>query len=384
MKHNYDAIVIGAGSVGLPIAGNLREQGLKTLVIEELPSPGQGQNKTAIGGIRATHSHFSKIKTCLRSIEIFKTWREAHGDDIGWIQGGYIFVAYSEEMAGSLKEIVKLQKDLGLNIEWLPASGLLEIAPGLEKEGLLGGTFSPEDGSASPLLSSAAFFSHAQKLGVEFRFREKVTALNLKKGKVSGLKTDRDSYACDVVVNAAGASALEIAALAGLKIPVVPESHEGGITEPCRRFFRPMVVDMRKEGPSENYYFYQNSEGQVEFCITPDPPITGTDRRETSAFLPLVARRMVSLMPLLANLRVRRTWRGLYPMTPDGFPFVGACAEPEGLVHAVGMCGQGFMLGPGIGELVGRLIAKKLTDEDKKVLEGYSLERALCGKEAFK
>ncbi|MFH0802747.1 MAG: FAD-dependent oxidoreductase, partial [bacterium] len=55
MKHNYDAIVIGAGSVGLPIAGNLREQGLKTLVIEELPSPGQGQNKTAIGGIRATH-----------------------------------------------------------------------------------------------------------------------------------------------------------------------------------------------------------------------------------------------------------------------------------------------------------------------------------------
>ena len=54
------------------------------------------------------------------------------------------------------------------------------------------------------------------------------------------------------------------------------------------------------------------------FCITPDPPIVGTDRRETSAFLPMIARRMVGLMPKLANLKVRRTWRGLYPMTPDG------------------------------------------------------------------
>jgi hypothetical protein len=58
------------------------------------------------------------------------------------------------------------------------------------------------------------------------------------------------------------------------------------------------------------------------------------------------------MQPRLANIRVRRTWRGLYPMTPDGFPIVGWAKEVEGYLLAVGMCGQGLMLGPGLGELL--------------------------------
>jgi sarcosine oxidase, subunit beta len=66
----------------------------------------------------------------------------------------------------------------------------------------------------------------------------------------------------------------------------------------------------------------------------------------------MVAQRMVDLMPRLANIKVRRTWRGLYPMTPDGSPIVGWARSVEGYLHAVGMCGQGFMLGPGVGALL--------------------------------
>lgn len=99
-----------------------------------------------------------------------------------------------------------------------------------------------------------------------------------------------------------------------------PDCHEAGITEPAQRFLEPMVVDIRRTPGAANYYFYQAHSGQVIFCITPDPPLIGTDRRETSEFLPMVARRMVGLMPKLANLKVRRTWRGLYPMTPMARP----------------------------------------------------------------
>ncbi len=74
-KH-YDAILIGAGSVGAPAAYSLAEAGVKTLVIDKAPSVGQGSNKTAIGGIRATHSDPAKIRLCLRSIEIFANWKE--------------------------------------------------------------------------------------------------------------------------------------------------------------------------------------------------------------------------------------------------------------------------------------------------------------------
>ena len=101
---NYDVIIIGAGSVGVPAALSLAENKVKVLVIDALASPGQGQNKKAIGGIRATHFDKGKILTCQKNIEIFSTWKETHGDDIGWIQNGYSFPAYTDEDAGNLKD----------------------------------------------------------------------------------------------------------------------------------------------------------------------------------------------------------------------------------------------------------------------------------------
>jgi len=145
-----------------------------------------------------------------------------------------------------------------------------------------------------------------------------------------------------------------------------------------------MVVDLREGPGTKNYYFYQNRSGQVVFCITPDPPIIGTDRRETSIFLPQVCARMVNLVPRLKNLRVRRTWRGLYPMSPDGTPLVGWDNEVKGLLHATGMCGQGFMLGPGVGQVVAGMIAGKTDEKERIIIEGFSPYREFGGEEALK
>jgi len=98
----------------------------------------------------------------------------------------------------------------------------------------------------------------------------------------------------------------------------------------------------------------------------------------------MIARRMVDLMPKLANVKVRRTWRGLYPMTPDGFPIVGWTREVEGLLLAVGMCGQGYMLGPGLGELLARTVQDQLEEEDHMVLEYLSPYREFAGMEKLK
>ncbi len=97
MSKVYDCIVIGAGSVGVPAAMAIAEKGLSVRVIESLSSPGQMNNKKAIGGIRATHSDYGKIQIGLRSIEIFSTWKEKHGDHIGWISNGYSYPAYNAD-----------------------------------------------------------------------------------------------------------------------------------------------------------------------------------------------------------------------------------------------------------------------------------------------
>ncbi len=382
-KH-YDVVIAGAGSVGVPAAFALAREGIRTLVLDGAASPGQGSNKAAIGGVRATHSDPAKIRLNLRSLEILKTWQQIYGDDIEWNTGGYVYVAYREREQKILKDLLVVQRRYGLNIDWLDREQMLDLLPDLNCDGLRGGTFSPEDGHCSTLLTLHAFYDKARDCGAEFHFCEPLTGIEVEGGRVVGVRTPTDRYGADVVINAAGSHADDIARLVGLTVPVRPDAHEAAITEPVARFLMPMVVDIRPAPGSTNYYFYQHYTGQIIFCITPSPQIWGTDTRETSEFLPMVARRMVDLMPRLANVRVRRTWRGLYPMTPDGSPLVGRTREVEGFLQAVGMCGQGFMLGPGLGELLARVVQGRETEDDRETLEILSPYREFKGMEKLK
>jgi sarcosine oxidase subunit beta len=380
----YDVIVIGAGSIGLPTAMYLAENKFKVLVIDSQHGPSQENNKKAIGGVRATHSDYGKISVSQRSIEILKTWQELHGDDIGWLSNGYSYPAYNEEDEKILKDLMKIQHGFGLNIKWVSPKEYDELVPGISMDGLRGSTYSPEDGSCSPLLSVMAFYFKSKRLGVDYKFNEKVTRFVMENNYIKEAITDKDKYSCGQLINAAGNNAREISRLAGIEVPVTPDNHEAGITEPVARFFGPMVVDMRKRPGSANFYFYQNNEGQVVFCITPEPSIWGVDNKSTSEFLPMCTKRMLEIYPRLKYLKVRRTWRGQYPMTPDGFPIVGRMKEIPNFINAVGMCGQGFMLGPGMGELLTRICSDSITESDKKVLDSFYPYRNFSGMEAFK
>ncbi len=384
-KNYYDVIIIGAGSVGVPAALAMARRDVKVLVIDKFPSQGQGSNKTAIGGIRATHSDPAKIRICKRTLEIVSTWEKKYGHNIDWKKGGYVFVAYRKKEEKILKDLLKIQHKYGLNIDWYGKNDLLEIIPDLNSEGLIGGTFSPDDGHCSTILAGHAYYDAAKKAGCEFHFNERAEEIEVRNGGISSVKTDKNTYTTDVVLNAAGAWAKSVGKMVGIDIPVNPDSHEGGITEQVAEFLGPMVVDLRPAPGSESFYYFQLESGQIAFCITPDPRIWGFDRNETSIFLPMVSTRLVGLMPRLSNLRVRRTWRGLYPMTPDGSPLVGWAKKAKGFLLAAGMCGQGFMLGPGLGELLARMVTEdKLNPDDEEVLEVLSPYREFKGGEALK
>ena len=376
----YDVIIIGAGSIGVPTALATTKSGLKTVVLDSLPSVAQGDNKHAIGGIRATHSLKSKIWLCQRSIEIFASWKKLFGDDIWWEQGGYCFLAFTDEHEKLLKNTAQQQKEYGLNIDYVDSVKIKELVPGINDENLRGGTFSPEDGNSSPLLALHAFYRKSKEFGAVYNFKEEVVGMTTKSKTITGVKTNKAEYKTQTVINAAGAHAKNLGNMINVDLPVVPESHEAGITEPVKKFFSTMVIDIKqaqddKFGNSKNYYFYQNKEGKIIFCLTPEPIIPGLDRFETSSFLPQITKRMVNLLPRLKNVKIRRTWRGLYPMTPDGSPIIGKVDDIEGYVNAVGLCGQGFMLGPGLGELLSRVITEKLSSKDHQMLGELAYDR---------
>ena len=373
----YDAVVIGAGSVGTPTTYFLAENGYKVLCIDRHPSPGQGQNKAAIGGVRATHSDPAKIRICQESLKIFSGWEERTGSDIEWKKGGYCFPVYRGREVKILKSILPIQKRFELNIDWVDRERVMEIVPGINPEGLMGGTYSPDDGQVSPLKAVRGFADEAQRRGADLIYGEQVTDIVTENGAVKGVRTGTGEYISDVVVNAAGAWATEICKMVGLDIPVIPDSHEAGITSPVRPFLDPLVVDLRPgpEGRTANFYFGQVKSGQIIFCYTPIKPMVGKDRRCTSEFMPVIARRLVDLIPRFKNLLIRRLWRGLYPMTPDGVPVVGASEKVEGFYMGIGMCGQGFMLGPGVGKNLANLIAHGRPLLDREVFDMLSPER---------
>ena len=378
---NYDVVIVGAGSVGLPLAHRLAARGVRVGVVDELSSPGQGQNKAAIGGIRATHSDRAKIQIGIASLEFVRRLEEDYGEDVDWVQGGYLFPAYDQQIAENLKALLPIQKGYGLNIDWIGPEEVREIVPGIRAEGLLGGTFSPEDGHLSSLKLGGALYRLARRAGAEFHFETKVTGMEIVGGRVTAVLTGKGKFGCGTVVNAAGAFGREVGQMVGADLPVYPDSHEAGVTEPIQPLFNPMLVDIAPDEHSDNYYFYQAKEGAIVFCITPRPKRMGTDRRSTSEFLPMVIPRMLNLYPRLRNIRVRRVWRGLYPMTPDGVPIVGFDRDVEGFFHAVGMCGQGLMLGPGLAEIAAEAI---VDGTEPEIFADLSPYRDFSGEELLK
>ncbi|MCK7504184.1 MAG: FAD-dependent oxidoreductase [Desulfobacterales bacterium] len=229
--------------------------------------------------MRATHSAPGKILTCLRSLaDPLHVAAACTGTTSSGCKGGYLYPVYRESDADLLKNLLPLQKSYGLKIDFAaPQAGPGAIVPGINTEGLLGGTFAPEDGSISPLLVANAYYRRAMSLGVEFRFKEKISRMLVdERPRASGSTPTAAGTTAPVVVDAAGP--LSAAIVRNGRRPISRWSRTA--TRPpspsrCKPFFQCMVVDIRPAPGSKNFYFYQNRHGQVVFCITPDPPIVG-------------------------------------------------------------------------------------------------------------
>lgn len=377
MSESYDVVVVGGGSVGMPSAYYLAKRGLKVLVIDRRSALGQGDNKAAIGGIRATHSDPAKILLGSRSLEMVTHFKEDFGIDIGWKPGGYLFPVYQTSLAKKLKDLFELQHRYNLAIDWIDREATCNLVPGINADGLLGGTYSPNDGQVSPLLLPVALARIAKDFKISYRFNEKVLDYKIASGKITEVITDKGRYSTTHVVIATGADAASDGRVLGIDIPVTPDAHEAGISAPIQPFLKPLIVDMREgdDGRTANFYFGQNDMGQIIFCYTPKKLFIGDNRESQSEFLPILAKRMIQLLPRTRHLLIRRVWRGCYPMTPDGHPIIDNVPHIKGLTLAVGMCGQGFMLGIGVGQEVASLVIDGHTSLPREAQKGIAFGR---------
>ena len=369
---SHDFVIIGAGSVGLPLAYFLSLLGTKVLVLDKNCSPGQGENKAAIGGVRASHSEPVKILAAKRSIEILSELKL--DEELEYKRGGYLFGARSESALGSMKTAHKVLNRFGVPSSILKPAELSRAVPGINRSLYCGALFSPRDINISPLKTAYMFYRRARDLGARFEFDRAVTRFRLNGERIQSARTESGEYRGAVFVLANGAGITETGKALGLDVPVYSDSHEAGITAPYRPVLGPMFVDTSADDDriSRTFYFTQNGVGAFIFCYTPYTSLYG--EHATSLFGPTIARRMIGAIPSLKNVYVRRTWRGYYPNTPDGVPIADRVRDYKNLYILGGMCGQGVMLGPGLAESFAHFIVQGTSlfpEEHFKALSFY-------------
>ena len=385
----YDVIIVGGGIIGSSIAWQLSKEHAKVLVLE--------RNDTASGACGATDGvvgyHTKKpgiqMELAKLSIDMFRTLHTELDSDIEYgLEAGGLQPVEDEMQWNILSSIAEQQRASGVDIQMISAEEARKIEPNLSPD-IYGALYSPTGGKVNPLNLAFAFRKAAEKNGAEFLNHTEVSEFIIENDTVLGVKTTagKEYFADKGVVNACGAWAGKVAALAGLDLPINPRKGQLAVTEPigpfmtatvqCARYnvikFRPdLVTDEASLKLGSSLSIEQTESGSIIIGGTRE--LVGFDTDNTFEAVDVMMRRAIRFFPALKNIGIVRCFSGVRPYTPDGLPLLGEVASLKHFYMAAGHEGDGIALAPITGKLIAELI---LTGKSSFDLSDFSPNRFL-------
>ncbi len=269
-------VIIGGGVGGTSIAYHLAELGYDDVVLLERSQLTSGSTFHSAGLVGQLRDSVSLTKMMMYSVSLYRRLGDETEFDPGWVECGGIRLASSEERMEELRRQAGWAKTFGLPMELISAGEAQELFPLMSTDGVLGAAFLPTDGYLDPsqLTDGAGRRRPARRLRHPPRHprdRDRRGAT----GACAPCETDRGRIEAEVVVNAGGMYAAEIGRLAGVRVPVVPMSHEYLVTQPFRERDETRLPTLRD--PDLLIYFREEGGGLV---------MGGYERQSAPAFLP--------------------------------------------------------------------------------------------------
>lgn len=360
MRDHADVVIVGAGIMGLSIAYHLARLGVRNVTVVDKSYLCGGASGRNGGGIRAQWSSEANVRIMQESIRMCRDFANEFKINVWLRQGGYLFLARSEERRKGLEDSCTLQRSCGLSTQMLSPREAQKIVPELDLDGVVGAAYNPDDGVVFPWPFVWGFAQGATKLGVEVSTFTEVTGIDVSGENIVAVHVRKNGEShvirTNKIVNACGAWSPVIASMVGVELPNKPHRHEICSTEPLKPWLKPLVADL-----TNGLYFSQSTRGEIVGGIGQEYVPDGLDQNSSFAFLGLYAKALTSTCPILGEVKVLRQWSGCYDITPDANPVVGGVDAVEHFYQASGFMGHGFMMAPVVGKLMAEHIARGTT-----------------------
>ena len=371
MMQDADVIIIGGGIMGCSIAWQLCKFGRKVLVLErkDVAAGSAGATDGVVG--YHTKKPGPQMDLAVQSIAMFRTLADELGEDVEFdFTAGGMQPAEDRMQYDLLSEIASEQRRSGVDIRMISGDEARSLEPNLADD-VYGALYCPTSGKVNPLKLTNAFARAAKRLGAVILTETEVTGMIIRDGAVKGVRTGRGDYYSDVVVDACGSWAGQIAKMAGLDLRVTPRKGQLAVTEPvdffmratvqCARYniikFRPEAVrDRRALKLGASLSIEQTENGGMIIGSTRE--FAGYEKENTFEAIDVMMKRAIRFFPALENVDIIRFFSGFRPYTPDGLPMLGETAPLHGFYMAAGHEGDGIALSPITGKLIAELIAK--------------------------
>jgi sarcosine oxidase subunit beta len=415
LPRSADVVVVGAGICGVTAAEALARRGARVVVIEKESGPGLEQSGRAQGAIRVQGREAAELPLAMESLEIWKSVAE-HGDEFELRFGGNLYLCTNEDEVRQASELRDIGHANGFtDVRLLTPDETREIVPAATGE-FTAAMWSPGDAQCLPRAATEFFARRAAAAGATFSYSTLATRILESGGAVGGLETSRGTIDAPAVVVTGGVWTAQLAATAGVQVPVMPVALSQCETEPVEPLIGPTlrcfpfgarqrpngrismsagmntVVDHYLSLASLRHArlwarrYLANRKAirlHVDWArLAPElrgrpvsaaenmarPVERDANRKLMDASLD-AARRMI---PRLRGVRITRYWAGVVDMSPDGLPILDGSTGLDGLVVVTGLSGHGLALGPAVGRAAADLATEGRTD---RPVDAFSLRR---------
>ena len=365
MKTQAQAVVIGGGLVGCSILYHLAKLGWSDVVLLERDELTSGSTWHAAAGIHGLHDHNNISKLQYYTMQLYAELEKETGQGCGIFQPGALYLAQTADREHQLRMQAAKAKYFKVEFQELSRLEAERMHPLANFDGIRTIMFEPDGGNVDPSGVTHAYAKGARNLGAEIHRFTPVIATTQRDDGRWDVETDKGTITTDVVINAAGLWAREVAAMAGFELPLIPMEHQYFVTETI-----PEIAALARTLPSISdrdgeYYMRQEGQGLLvgayekggKFWSEHGTPMNfghelldeDLDRIEANIL------RAFDRVPVLAEAGVKRVINGPMIWSPDSSALLGPVPELKNYLCCTGII-PGFSQSGGLGLVMAQWI----------------------------